>query len=183
MTQEHDDRFETLYRRYYKRMVGFLMYLNFPLDEARDLAQETFLRVYRHMEGYRGEAEWRFLRIAAQNVVKNWIRDNSTLKRKAARVSIDDIADPVDPKPAADVAFENREETARFRKKYDEAIAALPEGPRQCLLLREQGYSYDEIAAILRIPMNSVKSRLHDAKRRLREHVGLEWRGIDERQD
>jgi len=183
MTQESDDRFETLYRRYYKRMVGFLMYLNFPLDDARDLAQETFLRVYRHMEGYRGEAEWRFLRIAAQNVVKNRFRDNSTLKRKGTSVPMDAIADPVDPQPTADVAFENREETARFQKEFEGAIAALPEGLRQSLLLREQGYSYDEIAALLRIPMNSVKSRLHDAKRRLREQLGLDWRGIDERHE
>lgn len=179
MANDNDRRFESLFRRYYKRVVSFLMHLGFPIDDARDLAQETFLRVYRNMDAYRGDAEWTFLRTTAHNLVKNRFRDQSAQKRKVTKVAIADIADPGDPAPPADAVLEAREETARFRTRYAAVIAALPEGLQQCFLLREQGYSYEEMAAILRIPMNSVKSRLHDAKRRLRAQLGEEWEGID----
>lgn len=179
MTSDNETLFEDLFRRYYKRVVTFLMYLGFPVDDARDLAQETFLRVYRNMDAYRGEAEWTFLRTTAHNLAKNRLRDDSTLKRKVTKVPIEDVVDPGDPAPSADEILVTREETQRFRTRYGAAIAGLPEGARQCFLLREQGYSYEEMAAVLRVPVNSVKSRLHDAKRRLRETLGEEPQGID----
>jgi len=179
MASDHDVRFEGLFQRFYKRVVTFLMHLGFSIDDARDLAQETFLRVYRNMDAYRGEAEWTFLRTTAHNLAKNRFRDASTLKRKVTKVPIEDVADPSDPAPRADEALAIREETARFRDRYAAAIAALSESQRQCFLLRQQGYSYEEIAAILRAPLNSVKSRLHDAKKRLREELGAEPQGID----
>jgi RNA polymerase sigma-70 factor (ECF subfamily) len=179
MPVDHDSRFESLFQRYFKRVVSFLLHLGFSLDDARDLAQETFLRVYRNMDAYRGEAEWTFLRTAAHNLAKNRFRDDSTLKRKVTKVAIEDVADPSDPAPPADVALVMREETVLFRKRYAIAVAALPEGAKECFLLREQGYSYEEMAAILSIPVNSVKSRLHDAKRKLRAELGEEPPGID----
>jgi RNA polymerase sigma-70 factor (ECF subfamily) len=168
-----DARFEDLFRRYYNRVVSYLVYRGFSVDDARDLAQETFLRVYKSMQSYRGEAEWQFLKTTAENLGKNRYREESTQKRKGTRVAIADVPDPADPAVPADVAIERREETERLA----DAISALPPRLRECFLLREQGYSYEEMAAILRIPLNSVKSRLHDAKRRLRDEVG----GADER--
>jgi len=174
-----DARFEDLFRRYYNRVVSYLVYRGFSLEDARDLAQETFLRVYKSMQRYRGEAEWQFLKTTAENLGKNRYRDESTQKRKGIRVPIADVPDPADPAVPADVAIERREETERLQAKYADAISALPLRLRECFLLREQGYSYEEMAAILRIPLNSVKSRLHDAKRRLRDEVG----GADERHE
>ena len=179
MASDQNLRFESLFQRFYRRVVAFLMHLGFSLDDARDLAQETFLRVYKNMDAYRGEAEWAFLRTTAHNLAKNRIRDNSAQKRKVTRVTIEEIADPIDPAPPPDEVMAVREETARFRDRYAAAVASLSGMQRECFLLRHQGYSYDEIAAVLRIPVNSVKSRLHDAKKRLKEVLGAEPQGID----
>jgi RNA polymerase sigma-70 factor (ECF subfamily) len=179
MAGDNESLFEDLFRRYYKRVVAFLMYLGFPADDARDLAQDTFIRVYRTMDAYRREAEWAFLRTTAHNVAKNRIRDDSTLKRKVMKVAIEDVVDPGDPAPGADDVLITTEETARFRKRYNDAVARLPERSRDAFLLRAQGHSYEEMAAILRVPLNTVKSRLHDAKQRLRNELGKEPQGID----
>ena len=71
--------------------------------------------------------------------------------------------------------------------RQEAAIRALPEGSREILLLREvQDLSYSEIAKVLSIPKGTVMSRLHHARRRMREILessGIEWddsRGEDE---
>lgn len=175
---EKDERFRYLYGKYYRSVIGFLVRFGFIRDEARDLAQDVFVRLYEHMKEYRGEAEWRFLEVTARNLALNRVRERGALKRRGATVALEEIAETAGPAPALDVELAARQEAARLHERLHGAIAELPEGTRNCLLLRLQDCSYIEIQGILGITMDAVKSRLRDARLRLKALLAAEPEGI-----
>ncbi|HJQ39140.1 MAG TPA: sigma factor, partial [Thermoanaerobaculia bacterium] len=88
---ERDERFKTLYQKYYRRVVRFYVRaFRFAEEDAEELAQEAFLRFYEAMDEYRGDAEWAFFESIARNVAFNKIRWGKTQKRNARTVDIDD---------------------------------------------------------------------------------------------
>ncbi|HEX6161644.1 MAG TPA: RNA polymerase sigma factor [Thermoanaerobaculia bacterium] len=174
-----DERFEDLYRRYIRRLVSYLVHRGFTVEEARDLAQETFLRVYRGMGAYRGEAEWGYIQITANHVIANHLRDSSAQKRKVTKVDLDDVADPTDPAAPADQELIVRHETKRFRDRFLAAMQALSQPERDALALRLRGKSYEEIAFLLQVPVSAVKSRLHEARKKLKQMLGELPKDID----
>jgi RNA polymerase sigma-70 factor, ECF subfamily len=168
--------FRALYRRYYGRMMRFFRTVfRVSEEDAEELTQDTFLRFYKAISGYRGDAEWAFLEQIARRVGLNRVRAVSALKRGAGRTDSLDDADSsfVEPRSAgadpAETAIANE-----LRARLREAIRELPNGQRQCLLLRLEGLSYQEIRAVLEISMDAVRSRLRDAKRLLRQRLGVE---------
>jgi RNA polymerase sigma-70 factor, ECF subfamily len=182
-----NDRSFELFERYYDRTVQYLMaQFRFSRADAEDLAQEAFLRVLKSSEGFRGGVEWAFIRTAAHNAALNSIRDGKAAKRSGVSVSIDDVTGDVrDETQRADDALVRREQTDVLRKRLKRGIAHLPEGVRLCYLLRRRDHSYEEMSAILGITVNAVKSRLHDARRRLRDFVGklpeeVDWSDLAE---
>src|SRR5215210_9591525 len=81
---------EELFQQYYRPVVAFFTRRGFSVEESRDLAQETFLRVYKHMESFRGESSvetWLFQ--IAGNLYKNTLRTRQTLKRDAQEVPLE----------------------------------------------------------------------------------------------
>lgn len=182
MTKRHDgggggdDLFRSLYKRYYARMLRYFRRV-FHVSEAdaQELTQDSFLRFYRAMDEYRGEAEWALLETIARNVGYNRVRSLTTIKRGAVRPESLDGGDSPHNDPAAAQrhpvdALIDAERLTRLR----EGIAALPKGQRQCLRLWLDDFSYEEIARALRISLDAVRSRIRDAKRLLRERLGDE---------
>ena len=169
----NDDRFQALYRKYYKRMVRFYV-LSFRVTEedAEELTQDAFLKFFEAMEEYRGDAEWAYFEEIARNVGYNRIRSLSTAKRSAKIVDIDspDFANEPAAPPVPDYA--EQQETELRSKSLRDAIAELPLGSRQCMQLWLSDFKYDEIAKFMGITMDAVKSRLRDAKKRLRAQLG-----------
>lgn len=169
-----DDRFRTLYQRYYWRVVRFYVRaFRFSEEDAEELAQDAFIRFYEAMADYRGEAEWAFFETIARNVAFNRIRAGHAQKRNAKTVGIDD-PDFARFEPAADTGpdLADRQQEAIRRKRLYEEIARLPRGQRECLQLWLDDFKYEEIATALRITMDAVKSRIRDAKKLLRERLG-----------
>jgi RNA polymerase sigma factor (sigma-70 family) len=167
-----DERFESLYRRYYARVYKFFRNWRVSDDEAQDLAQETFKRIYETFDQYRGEAEWAFIETTARNVLFNWIRAGKTAKRSAPTVDIDgpDFGnDPAAP-PVQDLA--ERQEAEMRKASLWAAIAELPEGQKQCMELWLGDTKYEAIAKTLGISVDAVKSRLRDARKALRTRLG-----------
>ena len=168
----NDDRFRSLYQRFFLKIVRFFM-RSFHLseDDARDLTQETFLRVYRAIEEYRGDAEWAFLETTARHVAFNKIRAQNTAKRRGKTEDIDDLKtrEPA-ALPGPDYA-ERQEQAIRVRQLRD-AVAELPAGQRQCIRLQLDGFRYHEIAKFLGVSEDAVKSRRRDGLKRLREKLG-----------
>jgi RNA polymerase sigma-70 factor (ECF subfamily) len=169
------ERFKSLYQKYYRRVVRFLVRaFHLSEEDAEDLAQESFLRFFEAMDEYRGEAEWAFLETIARRVAFNKIRSLRSFKRSAMTVDIDDPNNGVEPAAPAAPDYADQQEAVMHRKLLSSAIAALPDGQRQCMQLWLDDFTYDQIAMILRVSMDSVKSRLRDAKKALRARLGDE---------
>jgi RNA polymerase sigma-70 factor (ECF subfamily) len=168
-----DDLFRSLYDEHYDRVVGFLVRMGVAREDAREIAQDAYMRVYSNMSSVRQPAA--LLYTTARNLALNRHRDAHTQKRNVVSVPLDD-ANPVAGTPTAEDRVIREEQRAQLAK----AIGELPKGTRQALLLRLKGLSYKEIAEVLGISVNGVKSRIHDAKVRLREQLGDEPPGTGE---
>jgi RNA polymerase sigma-70 factor (ECF subfamily) len=139
-------------------------------QEALDLCQEVFLRVFRTLPQFRGQASLRtwIYRIAlnqASNRQRWWRR-----RRRAQQVSLDDApaTELSESRSSAlpDRVLQQHEASGRVWK----ALNALPFEQRAVLILREiDGLSYDEIGASLDLAIGTVKSRLARAREQLRE--------------
>lgn len=175
MTKQ-DELFHSLYRRYLPGVVSYFTKFGFDRDKARDLAQDTFVRVYEHMDSWRQEAEWAFLRTTAQHVALNALRSRRTGKRSGQEVAIDATQGPTlpDPAPDTDRRLIDAQEHSRQVTELRRAIETLPPRLQSPLVLRLRGESYKAIAATLRLSLDTVKTRIHEAKGKLREMLGQE---------
>jgi RNA polymerase sigma-70 factor (ECF subfamily) len=174
--EDRDELFASLYGRYYARMLRYFQRV-FRLSDAdsKELTQDSFVRFYRAIDEYRGDAEWALLEKIARNVGYNRVRSVTTTKRGGIRPeSLDDPDQRNDP---ADLGqrhpVDTMIETERLRRMH-EAIGELPSGQRQCLQLYLEDLSQEEISRALQISVVAVKSRIRDAKRALRERLGDE---------
>jgi RNA polymerase sigma-70 factor (ECF subfamily) len=167
-----EQRFEAIYRKYYGRVWRFYRAQRVPEDEAHDLCQDTFKRLYESFVQYRGEGDWSYVETIARNVLYNAVRARATAKRSAELVAIDDPDFNQEPPAPEEQDYAEREEDELQRRRVRQAIDKLPPGQREAILLWIDDFKYDEIATTLRISMDAVKSRLRDAKRMLRAQLG-----------
>jgi RNA polymerase sigma-70 factor (ECF subfamily) len=168
-----DDRFEALYRAHYARVWRYFRSNSISDDEAHDLAQDTFKRLYERMNQIRNDDPWPFLATIAKTILLNRVRARQTQKRNAPMVEIDD-PDLIFAEPAAPVEqdYADRQAEEARQTRLRAAIESLPSGQRECVRLRMQGFTYEEITKTLGISLDAVKSRLRDATRSLREQLG-----------
>jgi len=167
-----NDLFTAMYDKYYRRIVAFYVRaFHLSYEDAKELAQDAFVRFYEALDEYRGDAEWAFLEETARNVAYNRIRSGKTRKRSVDLVDLDD------PKFGSGPAGEEpnyaaQQEEALQKKALYEAIDGLPPGQRQAMNLRMQGFSYEEIAVALRTTVDGVRTRIRDAKKLLMRRLG-----------
>jgi RNA polymerase sigma-70 factor (ECF subfamily) len=175
-----ETEFDRLIERYYRPVSYFFSNRGFSIEESRDLAQETFLGVYKGLDRFRGDASvetWLF-KIAA-NIWRNAIRSRSAEKRDGLEISADAAEETglagesgFDPLDGA-----LSDERVRLLR---EAIEVLPAQMRRCLLLRvDHDMKYREIAAVLQISIQTVKSQLFQAKERLKERLAAHFPELD----
>lgn len=174
----HREReFERLFEQYARPVSYFFAHRGFSPEECRDLTQETFLGVYKGMDRFRREASvetWLFT--IAANVWRNEVRNRTAGKREGLEVSFEGAADGSGAAPAAlhdvdDPLFGLLEEERAGLLR--EALEGLPAQMRRCLLLRiDQQLKYREIAQVMRISIETVKSQLFQARERLRQLLG-----------
>jgi len=179
MANGGDDKFERLIP-YYNRVITFMRSRGFSREDARDLTQEVFLRVYQNVDKYRGDARWAYLQTTARNVVYNAIRDLHAQKREGIHVSDEALTtmpdDRVDP---ADVRTVHGEELDRLYR----AVERLDVRERPCVRLYLDGMSYEEIGKSLNVGVSTVKSRLNQARKRLREMLDEDLEGFGDGDD
>ena len=152
------DAFAALIRRHQHALVNFFRRMGALHDEAEDLLQETFLRVYAYRKRYRPVAKFtNFLYVLARHAWAN-------LMRKASRTPRAD--DPALER--ASVASQTPHVDARM--DVQAALEELSEKLRLVVVLNVyQGLKYREVAEVLEIPLGTVKSRMHLALKQLRE--------------
>jgi RNA polymerase sigma factor (sigma-70 family) len=156
MNPSFHDCFVELFQGHFHRLYRYLDRLSGDPDLAADLAQDTFVRLYRRGSPPDRPEAW--LITVATNLFRN---ARSTRTRRArlltARLGEDLLADP--PVPPAQLV-----EEADSRQRVRDALDRLPERERRLLLLRAEGYSYRDIAAALELKEASVGTLLARAK-------------------
>jgi RNA polymerase sigma-70 factor, ECF subfamily len=169
-----EDASSELVAEHYRTVFSLATNLLGDRDEALDLTQEVFLRVFRTIHRFRGHAALRtwIYRIAvnqARNRQRWWRR-----RHRGEQVSLDEHVQLYGDLPlrtditAPDRVFANHELAARLQAALDR----LPFDQRTAILLREiEGLSYEEIAFSLQLAVGTVKSRLTRARQTLRAEL------------
>ncbi len=156
--------FTELYRQYRTRALAIARRIVGDADDAEDVVQDVFARLAQRPSGFDGRASsstW--LHRVMVNSSINWLR----ARRRRERLRLEP-----EETPSPEVAAVGTE----MQRHFEEALAQVSEQQRQVLWLRElRGYTYPEIAALLRIPEGTVKSALHRGRQRAQEE--LEARG------
>jgi RNA polymerase sigma-70 factor, ECF subfamily len=147
------------------RLQRYARSLTQDVSRADDLVQSCLVRALSKEHLWQPGTDlraWLFTILHNQHV-----NDVRRLVREGIVVSVEDIASNLAAAPSAAAALELRD--------LEEAIAVLPREQREVILLAgREGKRYDEIAAILRVPVGTVRSRLSRARARLRELMGME---------
>lgn len=141
-------------------------------EEARDMTQEAFLRAYRGLRAFKGEAKFSsWLYRITLNLCRDWIRR----ERRAPVVAVPEGVDPVDLADSQMAPAESVEELVARRemsKAVALAMAELPEEQRTAILLKEyHGLTFQEIADMLGCPLSTVKTRLYQGLSVLRRRL------------
>ncbi|NUR56939.1 MAG: RNA polymerase sigma factor [Acidobacteria bacterium] len=159
---EDDAAFSELIDRYKDLVYGMVYRLTADRSRVDDLAQDVFLNVHRGLPYFRGEAR---LSTWIYRIVANVCAQARS--RSPREVPLDRGPDrsPIDP-AVVDGVFGDIE----LRDRLEKAIAQLPEPYRFLIAAHHlRGVQYEALAAALDVPLGTIKTHLHRAKRRLRE--------------
>ncbi len=171
--------FEAFVRAETATFVGFFRRLGAAPEEAEDLTQDVFLKLYQMADRYRPEA--RFTALCFRVARNAWIdaERRRSVRPRAAAGAVGEVSDRGAEPVRGPLASEgDGADPAATAGEVEEAarllcaLETLPEGQRAALELGlVQGVAYPEVARILGIPVGTVKSRVFHALRRLREHL------------
>ena len=140
-------------------------------EDARDVAQETFLRAFRALSGFKGQAKFSsWLYRIALNLCRDWIRRERRTPVAQAPEGVDLIELAAETAPSETVEdLVSRKELGRAVAK---ALSTLPEEQRTAIILKEyHGLTFQEIADLLGCPLSTVKTRLYQGLSVVRRHL------------
>lgn len=167
--------FDDVYARFRDPVWRLVRRMTRDEDEALDVTQEVFYRIWRGLPGFRGAAKlstWVF------QIAWNTVRTQGTRRSRRPRLVALSEGRVGEPErrlelrdPHADP--ERRAAAGELLERVDRVLAGLPEGQRAAVWLRDgEGMSYEEIAAALGVPVGTVRSRLARARATLRSSLG-----------
>ena len=142
-------------------------------DDAQDLVQETYFKAYKNYHQFEGGTNtkaWMFM------ILKNtFINNYRKLKREPSKVDYDEIED-IYENTKSEQSKDNNLDLDFYSNLFDDdlssALAKLPEKMKEVFLLCDlEGYSYEEISEIVDIPIGTVRSRLHRARKLLQDEL------------
>ena len=140
-------------------------------EEARDVCQEAFLRAFRGLQGFKGQAKFSsWLYRITLNLCRDWIRRH----RRAPVSQIPEDTDPMEL--AAQVGpVESIEDLAARRELtvvVEKAMECLPEEQRTAIVLKEyHGLTFQEVAELMNCPLSTAKTRLYQGLALLRGYL------------
>jgi RNA polymerase sigma-70 factor (ECF subfamily) len=160
--------FGELVRRYQDRLYNTVYRLLGNAEDAQDVVQEAFLNAYQSLEAFKGDSQfftWLY-RIAFNTAI--------SLKRKQrVLLRIDGGADGEAPREPADPSDASRPghalEQAEEERRVWQALGRLSPEHRAVLVMKDiEGQKYEAMAELLRVPVGTIRSRLHRARLELR---------------
>lgn len=178
LSQKGDvDAFGALVERHQKNMVNIAYRMLGDYEEACDVVQEAFLSAYKAIRKFRGDSMFStWLYRIVINISKNHMKQMRVrLQREGPSIDVPIETeeghlkrDPPDPIASIAEQFEKKE----IQTKVQSCINSLDDEYREVLVLRDiQGFSYDEICDILKIPDGTVKSRIFRARESLKDRL------------
>ena len=173
--------FDLLVRKYQHRIAALIGRYISDWSECQDVAQETFLRAYRALGNFRGDAQfYTWLHRIAVNTAKNHLVAHN---RRPPTDDID-VEDAEQFESGLRLRDNDTPERELMRQQLEQtvmrAVEGLPEELRQAITLREvDGLSYEEIAQRMDCPIGTVRSRIF----RAREAIDVELRPLMDIQD
>ncbi len=181
MLQVRDDvqgAFEVLVERYQHRLVGIMIHLVGRVEEAEDLTQEVFLRIYRARKGYRPRAKFStWLFTIANNLALNHLRSKGrspvvTAGGDASGTGSQAIPSVTGNVPSRDGTPSSQMRQVELSDVVREALDVLGEDQKVAVLLNKfEDMSYAEIAQVMGRSEAAVKSLLARARNHLREQL------------
>ena len=130
-------------------------------EDARDVAQETFLRAFRALKGFKGQAKFSsWLYRITLNLCRDWIRRErrTPVSQPPEGIDIIELAGEATPSESIEELVGRRQ----LGRAVSKAMAMLPEEQRTAIILKEyHGLTFQEIAELLDCPLSTVKTRLY----------------------
>ena len=169
--------FELLVIKYQRRIQRLIGRMVRDGDLVEDIAQETFIRAYRALHQFRGDAQfYTWLYRIAVNTAKKFLLDmkrDPTVSENAFRSNDDeDETSWVKHEPIADETPETVLAAKEIAAAVNAALVALPNDLQQALTLREiEGMSYEEIGEVMNCPIGTVRSRIFRAREAISSKV------------
>jgi RNA polymerase sigma-70 factor, ECF subfamily len=175
------DSFRTLVRRHDRYLYRVARSVVQEDQEAEDVVQQTYLQAFTKLIDFRGEADLRtwLTRITLNDAIRRRRRQRSlvdlpTIDTAAERERSHTYLFPLTtPNPESAAA------RSQIRRVLEQAIDALPAAFRLVLILRDvEGASVEETAKVLRLQPETVRTRLHRARRIVRERLGEQFASV-----
>ena len=167
-----EQAFEEIVKLYEKSVYNSALYIAQNREDAFDISQEVFIKLWRTLPSYRGEASLKtwiatITRTCAIDYMRTRLQKQTTsLAYGDGEKEIDVIDEDAASNP--EKSFERDEKVAAVRK----AVKSLPEPIRETLILREfHNLSYNEIASIQKISEGTVKSRISRGREQIKEFL------------
>jgi len=172
---EDDERaFTELVRRFQGRVTNLIARVLNDRESSDDLAQEVFVRVFVHRRNYRRGSKfttWLFTIAAnlAKNEIRRRVRKRNWFSLDALQEVLNDSAIQLaDPTEGQELTLQREQ----LQEAIGRAIATVPEKYRVALVLRDvEGFAYEEIGQMLRVPGGTVRSRINRARGMLRRKL------------
>jgi RNA polymerase sigma-70 factor (ECF subfamily) len=170
------DSFNELILRW-ERPIYALAYRTIGREQdARDVCQETFLRAFRALPRFRGQAKFSsWLYRIALNLCKDWVRRErrTPVVDTPHDVDLMDLAAAAEPSESVEDLVARRDEM----RVVERAMALLPEEQRTAIVLKEyHGLTFQEIADLIGCPLSTVKTRLYQGLTVLRRELAKDTR-------
>lgn len=177
--QQGDKRaFDLLVEKYWRKLNRLLSRMVRDPDEVEDIAQETFIKAYRALPQFRGDAAfYTWLYRIGVNTAKNYLVARGKAMPTVSERTFSEDEEGVDERLVAqDISTPESELLSKqVAMAVNEAVEALPEELRTAITLREmEGLSYEEIAQMMNCPIGTVRSRIF----RAREAIATKLRPI-----
>ncbi|ARU03846.1 RNA polymerase sigma factor RpoE [Comamonas serinivorans] len=162
--------FEMLVVKYQRRIERLIARLVRDTDLVEDIAQETFIRAYRALHQFRGDAQfYTWLYRIAVNTAKKFLldmkRDPVITETALQSRGDDDETSWLEAEQIAEATPESELAAKEIAEAVNQALEALPDELRQAITLREmEGFSYEDIALAMDCPIGTVRSRIFRAR-------------------
>ena len=168
--------FELLVVKYERRIQRLIGRMVRDVDLVEDIAQETFIRAYRALAQFRGDAQfYTWLYRIAVNTAKKALMDmkrNPTVSENAFKLSDDDETSPLENELTSPETPDAVLASKEIAEMVNMAMEALPEELRQAITLREiEGLSYEEISEAMSCPIGTVRSRIFRAREAISQRI------------